>query len=613
MERFAAGRGPGRARPILSATSLRWWSGVFCTLLGAFMVVVPGQFETTVYEALQRQIAPFGLLFFSGGWAMLTVAALRPRQWLHAGAHVVVIGAFLLFAGSFAEDGIWSGTVVYGVLAAVLVVSALLPARQTTLPGVRRGDLLALGLGLGNALSGLVMLLVSPANAAITRELRLPLGGLILVAGSLLAAVQLAPNVSRRWSVAVHLGAGVAFLGAATLLALPRQAWSGVALNGSGGALVALLPWLRHRLRHFDPASLATRLSLLLVGAASLPLVLTVGRLHGGRLGLEAGARLSAFVVLIGIVALAFVLGIGGARYLARPLRRLGEAADRLAAGEPAVPLERFGISEIDRLSANFGHMRDRLLDRTQRAEELAAELRRRADELAESDRRKDEFVAMLAHELRNPLGAVSSAVHLLEECGERDETATRAAAVARRQMRRLSRLVDDLLDVSRITRGQVPLHLAAVDLVEVLRLSVEDARAQFEQAGVELAVTLPVGGLPLEADATRLEQVFGNLLGNAAKYGQPGGSASLAVRRDGGVAVVRIADDGAGIESDALPRVFDLFFQGAPSLDRHDGGLGIGLTLVRKLVELHGGEVTAASDGTGHGSEFTVRLPLAG
>jgi signal transduction histidine kinase len=219
----------------------------------------------------------------------------------------------------------------------------------------------------------------------------------------------------------------------------------------------------------------------------------------------------------------------------------------------------------------------------------------------------------MLAHELRNPLGAVSSAVHLLEECGERDETATRAAAVARRQMRRLSRLVDDLLDVSRITRGQVPLHLAAVDLVEVLRLSVEDARAQFEQAGVELAVTLPVGGLPLEADATRLEQVFGNLLGNAAKYGQPGGSASLAVRRDGGVAVVRIADDGAGIESDALPRVFDLFFQGAPSLDRHDGGLGIGLTLVRKLVELHGGEVTAASDGTGHGSEFTVRLPLAG
>lgn len=602
----------------MSATSLRWWSGAFCALLGTFMLLDPGQFGADVYSALAGRVPLLGMAILAGGWAMLAVAALRPRQSVHAAAHALLIAAFVLFAAGFASSNAWTGTAVYGVLAAALVVSALLPPHQVAPPGIRRGDLFAAGIGVAMALAGLALVAVPARQSTVYQtlgETRPRIGLLMLVAGLLLAAVQVAPRLRRRWGLAVHVAAGVALLAAAVVVALPIDAWSGVALYASCGLLVPLLPWLRHRLRYFDPASLATRLALLFAGASSLPLVLTFGLFVDGGFAEEGETRLSAFVVVFVLVALAAAFGIAAGRYLAYPLRRLGEAADRLAAGEPAVPLERSGISEVDRLSANFGHMRDRLLERTQRAEELAAELRRRADELAETDRRKDEFVAMLAHELRNPLGAVSSAAHVLEEGGaESADTTARAAAVVRRQMSHLSRLVDDLLDVSRITRGKVPLHLAGVDLVEVLRRTLEVAQPRFEAAGVRLDVELPGRPLAMTADATRLEQVFGNLLGNAAKYARRGGRASLsaAVEEDGR-AVVRVADDGVGIAAELLPRVFDLFFQGEPGLDRREGGLGIGLTLVRRLVELHGGEVTAASAGPDRGSEFVVRLPLDG
>jgi len=618
MEGHSPGRSATWVRPVLSATSLRWWSGLFGALLGTFMLVDPGQFDAAVYEALQDRVPLLGLVILAGGWAMLTVAALRPRQSVHAAAHVLLIFAFVLFAAGFAASHAWTGTAVYGALAAALVVSALLPASQLAPPGVRRGDLLAAGTGAAMALAGLFLVSVPLRESGVYSVLEgvsSRVGALMLVTGLLLVAVQAMPRLRRRWTLAVHVAAGATLIAAAVLVSARISAWSGVALYGGLGLLLPLLPWLRHRSRYFDAASLATRLALLLAGAASLPLALTLGLLVDDELvGGEAG-RLTAFLAVLLIIALAAVFGIAAGRYIARPLRRLGEAADRLAAGEPAVPLERSGISEVDRLSANFGHMRDHLLERTRRAEVLAVELRRRADELAETDRRKDEFVAMLAHELRNPLGAVSSAVHLLADGGAEDAgTAVRAADVVRRQMHHLSRLVDDLLDVSRITRGKVPLHLTEVDLVEVLRRAVDTARSQFADSGVELEVDLPAGPVRLAADPTRLEQVFGNLLGNAAKYAQRGGRASLtAVVEEGREVTVRVRDDGVGIPGDVLPRVFDLFYQGAPTLDRADGGLGIGLTLVHKLVELHGGAVEAHSAGSDRGSEFVVRLPLSG
>ena len=239
--------------------------------------------------------------------------------------------------------------------------------------------------------------------------------------------MQLRPGIRRRPARVVHFASGAVLLTTALVAALPSRSWSGLAFYGVGGLLVAFLPALRYRLRGLDPGSLATRLSLVLAAATSLPVVITLGLLEAGRRTAPADDdRVRAFVLLLAAVGLAVLIGIGAARSLARPLRRLAEAADRLAAGEPAPPLEITGISELDRLSFNFRHMRDRLAERSAEADDLARELRRRADDLAEADRRKDEFLAMLAHELRNPLGAIGSASHLL--AGDRDRRRAAAA-----------------------------------------------------------------------------------------------------------------------------------------------------------------------------------------
>jgi two-component system CheB/CheR fusion protein len=239
----------------------------------------------------------------------------------------------------------------------------------------------------------------------------------------------------------------------------------------------------------------------------------------------------------------------------------------------------------------------------------LAEELGLRARELADAGRRKDEFLAMLSHELRNPLGALSTALKLLEADGS---VPAPVLALAERQVQHLVRLVDDLMDVSRITQGKIVLCKQAVALDEVVDRALEMVRPLLDSRGHAFQLAFPPGRVQLDADPGRLAQVLANLLGNAAKYTPPGGSIALAAERVEGVVSIRVRDSGPGIAPELLPHVFDLFVQGNRSLDRAQGGLGIGLTIVRRLVELHDGRVEVRSFGRGAGSEFVVHLPVS-
>ena len=230
---------------------------------------------------------------------------------------------------------------------------------------------------------------------------------------------------------------------------------------------------------------------------------------------------------------------------------------------------------------------------------------------LREQDKRKDEFLAILAHELRNPLAPVRNGVKILR-LASGPAVLDRTLAMMERQLAHMVHLIDDLVDVSRVSRGKVVLRRERVELRSVVDAAVETTRPAIDAAGHELVVDLPAEPLVFDGDRTRLAQVFANLLHNAGKYTPPGGRIALTARRDGAEAVVRVADTGVGIPADMLPRIFDMFTQVGASLERSQGGLGIGLTLVRRLAELHGGRVGAGSAGAGRGSEFTVRLPLA-
>ncbi|HEX3532171.1 MAG TPA: sensor histidine kinase [Thermoanaerobaculia bacterium] len=327
--------------------------------------------------------------------------------------------------------------------------------------------------------------------------------------------------------------------------------------------------------------------------------------------GVRKGRDL-AFLLLLAVVPLAVLGGILTARRIARPLGTLADAVDAMTAGNPGAPLSRSSVSEVARLSAAFAEMRDRLAARTHESERLASELRARAEALADSDRRKDEFLAMLAHELRNPLGAIANATYILAQTDLATPVTGRAVGVIQRQIQHLVRLVDDLLDVSRITRGKVELRWEPVDLGDAVRHALETTRPLLEAKSHTLHVHLTGEPLPLHADTTRLEQVVGNLVRNAAKYTDPGGQIEVTVLPQDGEAVLQVKDNGIGIAPDLLPRIFDLFTQGEQALDRAGAGLGIGLTLVRSLVELHGGHVVATSAGPGAGTTMEVRLPLA-
>jgi len=234
------------------------------------------------------------------------------------------------------------------------------------------------------------------------------------------------------------------------------------------------------------------------------------------------------------------------------------------------------------------------------------------AEVSADLHRRKDEFLAMLSHELRNPLAPIANAVHLLRlQQHEENPVQRQARAIIERQVAHLSHLVNDLLEVSRITAGRIRLQCEQIDVRAILERAAESVRPLVAQHRHQLKVELQTEPVWINADPVRMEQVIVNLLNNAAKYTEDGGRIWLRLRTVGGEAVVSVSDTGPGIPPDLLPRVFELFSQAERSLDRSQGGLGIGLTLVQRLVELHGGNVEAHS-APGKGSEFIVRLPLA-
>jgi signal transduction histidine kinase len=826
----------------LSVEALLWTMSLFCGSMGAFLLVAPHRFQSPSYRALLPYGVWWGTLALCSGVGLLAVAVLRPRCWVTLCVHGMAGLTLLALAASFARIGGLTGLIVYTVLALGTALAGLLP-RDQPIDG-QGGDLFGLQMGVIATLSGLMMVaapgLYQSSIYWLERPYLVVLGLTLLLTGPLLVYVQLATGLRRREVWEVHLVAGAAFLAFGFFISLPGRAWTGIAIYWGGGAVVAVLPWLRRWLAAMDTSALRARLSLALAIASTVALILAtalvtaqeerlaeeqaiavqrieaqaiaqnvsdfvemnaartfaIAALAGratmapdrqerllaasrqsypdvtafrtldveGRVIAAAGAPLPprilrglavemsreqepriqllavkvenrpllllgapirddarglagllvaaydsealgqriarpgssvsvtnghgepiasrdeiprdlprlprlpegwdravregrpvvrvggmagfaivsgidwvvaierpraaalagvrqgrdlAFLLLLAVVPVAVLFGILAARRIARPLQTLSGAVDELTAGNLEAPLgDGSKITEVARLSAAFREMRDRLAARTRESERLAAELRARADALAEADRRKDEFLAMLAHELRNPLGAIANASYLLEQLGPSEPPMERGVAIIRRQIQHLVRLVDDLLDVSRITRGKVELRREPLDLGEIVRSAVETTRPLAEAKSQSLRLDLSPEPLPLLGDATRLEQVLSNLLRNAVKFTDEGGHIEIAAGRDNPreprEAVIRVRDDGIGISSDLLPRVFDLFAQGEQALDRSGAGLGIGLTLVRSLVELHGGRVEARSDGPGQGSEFEVRLPLA-
>lgn len=243
------------------------------------------------------------------------------------------------------------------------------------------------------------------------------------------------------------------------------------------------------------------------------------------------------------------------------------------------------------------------------------SELRAMQARLQEADQRKSEFLAVLSHELRNPLTPIRNSIHILERAAPGGAQAKRALEVIDRQVMQMTHLIEDLLDVTRISRGKIRLQRQHVDLREPLRCTADDSRASFRRSGIDFGLSLPDEPVPANVDRTRVAQIVGNLLHNADKFTDSGGHVSVEVSLDraADVVVLRVTDDGIGLDSTMLSRVFEPFAQADLSLDRRKGGLGLGLALVRGLVELHGGLVAAASPGLGRGASFTVRLPRLG
>jgi len=230
---------------------------------------------------------------------------------------------------------------------------------------------------------------------------------------------------------------------------------------------------------------------------------------------------------------------------------------------------------------------------------------------LQDADRRKDEFLATLAHELRNPLAPIRQAASTAAHPSATHEQIAWSLGVIQRQVAHMARLLDDLLDVSRITRGRLEVRRERVALKAIVDNAVEIAQPRINAGKHDLTVELPPEPIELDVDALRISQVLGNLLTNAAKYTQSGGRVRLVAERVNGEALVHVIDNGIGLEANDLPKIFDMFTQGAPAPDRPNAGLGIGLALSKALVELHGGSIEAKSAGSGKGSEFTVRLAL--
>jgi PAS domain S-box-containing protein len=294
----------------------------------------------------------------------------------------------------------------------------------------------------------------------------------------------------------------------------------------------------------------------------------------------------------------------------AEPIR--GQVALAAADGSKVPVQLSLNVLPFDELNQTSMVITD-LTDERRHEEMAAAErfARETAIELAETDRRKDEFLAMLAHELRNPMAPLRTGIDVLRVVPPDGDEAGQILDMMEEQALHLVRLIDDLLDLSRCTRGKLELRRQRVDLSKIITSALKTAEPLIRANGHELTVTQAGERLHVLGDPTRLTQAVANLLNNAAKYTSKGGKILLATERVGDVAAIRVKDNGAGIAAEMLPRIFEMFVQAANSLSRSQGGLGVGLTLVKTVVELHGGSIEASSDGPGKGSEFIVRLPI--
>jgi len=282
--------------------------------------------------------------------------------------------------------------------------------------------------------------------------------------------------------------------------------------------------------------------------------------------------------------------------------RNLAQANERLAEANTTLQAEK--TRELQRANTE--------LERANRSLQSEVAERARAEQaLKEADRHKDEFLAMLAHELRNPLAPILSAVQLMRLKPMPDPQLSRSRDVIERQLSHLTRLVDDLLDVARITRGRINLSPEPIELGTLIARAVEIVQPLIQERGHQFTSEIPDGTLRVNADPLRLTQALGNVLGNAAKYTERGGRITLTVCRQGTDVEIRVRDNGIGIPAEVLPRIFDLFAQLDRRSDHPHGGLGIGLALVRRLLQMHDGSISAYSEGTGRGSEFVIRLPL--
>jgi len=290
--------------------------------------------------------------------------------------------------------------------------------------------------------------------------------------------------------------------------------------------------------------------------------------------------------------------------FLGVPLLHAGETIGMLGLGNREGG---FGPEDLETAEALAPAIVQAFLSK--RAEEA---LRAANVQLTEAERRKNEFLAVLSHELRNPLAPIRNSLYLLDHAPAGSDQAAHARAVMNRQVDHLTRLVDDLLDVTRISRGKIDLHRELIDVREIVRFSFEDHRSMFDQRGIALRTEAHAGPVWIDADETRISQVVGNLLHNAAKFTPPGGAVSVSLAAVADQVEIRVRDNGVGIEADLVAQVFEPFVQSERSLARTRGGLGLGLALVRGLVELHGGSVRAQSKGPNRGCELVVMLPLA-
>ena len=318
-------------------------------------------------------------------------------------------------------------------------------------------------------------------------------------------------------------------------------------------------------------------------------------------------------LVLIGAFVVALALSTALQRTFTRPIQEVAQAARQVVERHDySVRVERRAEDETALLADAFNHM---LAEIDRRSHEVAAEMRERkqAEEaLRGADRRKDEFLATLAHELRNPLAPILSSVHVLKQKGSRADVDLWAREIIGRQVTHMARLLDDLLDVGRITGNKLELRVETLLLRTVLDAAIETSRPNIDAGKHSFVLRLPPRPVHVYGDAVRLAQIFANLLNNAAKYTNPGGHIELEARLEDADVVITVRDNGIGIAPQMLPRAFTIFSQALPALQRSQGGLGIGLFLVKSLVDLHGGSISARSPGLGKGSEFEVRLPVA-